>query len=113
VTKLECSQCALEAAPQPDGIFEPDDPLTSPPMDPVPVYASGQKVWLWMILEGSPQGYWTQATIISVNDSTSGSARFRTYNVSYYDRYNRKSSTTVGPHMLRARRGLLPSEDGL
>ncbi|KAH7096477.1 hypothetical protein BKA62DRAFT_822446 [Auriculariales sp. MPI-PUGE-AT-0066] len=94
-------------------------------MDPVPVYALNQTVWLWTQVDGSSATYWTQgvvtfvyraadrADVPSTNPTNLHAARNLSYSIAFQDRYNRRSSTTVGPAMLRPRRGLLPSEDGL
>ncbi|EJD49203.1 hypothetical protein AURDEDRAFT_161702 [Auricularia subglabra TFB-10046 SS5] len=109
-------------------------------MDPYPTYAVGQDVWLCTQLEAAgAQRHWTQGIVTHVHAEAGivrptflpaslatppaiaaltiaifqAAARNLSYSVAYRDRTNRRAATTVGPAMIRARRHLLPSEDGL
>ncbi|KAH7102543.1 hypothetical protein BKA62DRAFT_106781 [Auriculariales sp. MPI-PUGE-AT-0066] len=70
-------------------------------MDPVPTFTRGETVWLWTQQEGAAST-WTLATVLSVNNHAHHeSARNLSYNVVFYDKYNRKVATTVGPALIR------------
>ncbi|EJD49195.1 cytochrome P450 [Auricularia subglabra TFB-10046 SS5] len=99
----------------------------------------GQDVWLCTQLEAAgAQRHWTQGIVTHVHAEAGivrptflpaslatptaiaaltiifqAAARNLSYSVAYRDRTNRRAATTVGPAMIRARRHLLPSEDGL